>query len=137
MVIRLLVAGFLLAHAAIHVAFIAPAPPVTAGGPAWPFSTADSWLFGRLGVSEATSRLVADALVALTLAAFALAALAAIGIVPAALWSPAVVIGAAASIVLLAAFFHPWLALGVAIDLGLIWAVCSAGWTPWSDAAGA
>ena len=30
MLVRLLVAGFLLAHAAIHVAFIAPPPPATA-----------------------------------------------------------------------------------------------------------
>ena len=37
MPVGLLVAGFLLAHAAIHVAFIAPPPPATADGPAWPF----------------------------------------------------------------------------------------------------
>ena len=39
MPVGLLVAGFLLAHAAIHVGFIAPPPPATADGPAWPFST--------------------------------------------------------------------------------------------------
>ena len=39
MPVGLLVAGFLLAHAAIHVAFIAPPPPATADGPAWPFAT--------------------------------------------------------------------------------------------------
>src|SRR5262245_34871859 len=136
MVIRLLVAGFLLAHAAIHIAFIAPAPPATAGGPAWPFTTGDSWLFGRMGISPGPSRLIADALVALTIAAFALAGLVAVGVVPAALWSPVVIVGAAASLGLLVAFFHPWLALGIAIDLGLVWAVHYAGWTPWSDVAG-
>ena len=39
----LLVAGFLLAHAAIHVAFIAPSPPATADGPAWPFAIDRAW----------------------------------------------------------------------------------------------
>jgi hypothetical protein len=33
MLVRLAIAGFLLAHAAIHIGFISPRPPVTAGGP--------------------------------------------------------------------------------------------------------
>ena len=49
----LLVAGFLLAHAAIHVAFIAPPPPATADGPAWPFTTDRAWLVTRLGLDPA------------------------------------------------------------------------------------
>ena len=32
-----LIAAALLAHAAIHASFIAPRPPVTAGGSIWPF----------------------------------------------------------------------------------------------------
>jgi hypothetical protein len=31
---------------------------------------------------------------------------------------------------LLILFFHPWLALGVAIDVVLLWAVLGARWTP-------
>jgi hypothetical protein len=31
---------------------------------------------------------------------------------------------------LLLLFFHPWLVLGIAIDLGLLWAVLVADWTP-------
>jgi hypothetical protein len=131
MLIRLLVAGCLVAHAAIHVAFIGPAPPATAGGPAWPFTTTDSWLFTRLGVGPREARQVAFALVAVTLAAFALAAVVALGVVPAGLWEPALTMGAVASLGLLAAFFHPWLALGVVIDVALLWAGIVAGWTPW------
>jgi hypothetical protein len=33
---------------------------------------------------------------------------------------------------LLIVFFHPWLAVGVAIDLVLIWAGLIADWTPQS-----
>jgi hypothetical protein len=133
MVIRIVVAGLLLAHAAIHLAFIAPAPPATASGPAWPFTTADSWLLNRLGVGPAGARLIADGLIAVTLLGFVLAALAALGVVPAALFVPALSVGAVASIGLLSVFFHPWLVLGVAIDLGLLWAGLVAGWTPSSS----
>jgi hypothetical protein len=134
MIVRLALAGFLLAHAAIHIAFIAPAPPATADGPAWPFTTNDSWLFSRLGVGPDGARLVALGLVVVTIAAFVLAALVAVGVAPISLWAPAIAMGAAASLGLLVAFFHPWLALGLAIDVGLLWATLVAGWTPLADA---
>ena len=130
MVVRLAVAGFLLAHALIHVAFVAPTPPATADGPAWPFTTSDSWLFSRLGVDPNEARLVAMALVAVTIGAFAVAALSTLGVAPHALWAPAVAAGATASLALLVAFFHPWLVLGAGIDLALLWAALAAGWVP-------
>lgn len=130
MVIRVLVASVLLAHAAIHLAFIAPAPPATADGPAWPFTTNDSWLLQRLGLDPAAMRVVAGVLVAATLVALLIAALAALGVVPAGLWVPALTVGAVASLGLLIAFFHPWLVLGIAIDVGLLLAGLVAGWAP-------
>jgi hypothetical protein len=127
---RLLFAAFLLAHGAIHAAFISPRPPATAGGPAWPFDLGHSWVLAPLGLDPGVGRLLGVALVALTLGGFALAALSALGIGPAGLWPTAVTIGAIASIALLALFFHPWLVLGVAIDLVLLWAVLVANWEP-------
>lgn len=135
MLARLAIAGLLLAHAAIHVAFLSPSPPATADGPAWPFTTDDSWLVRRLGVEAGTARTLALALVALTLAAFAMAALVAVGIAPAWLWMPTAVTGATASLALLLVFFHPWLVLGVAIDIGLLAATLIAGWAPGPAAA--
>ncbi len=88
MVVRLAFAGFLMAHALIHGAFLVPTPAATAGGPAWPFSTSESWLFTRFGVSSDIARLVALALVATTLAGFALAALSVLGLAPASAWLP-------------------------------------------------
>ena len=130
MLVRLLLAGLLLAHAAIHAAFIAPPPPATAGGPPWPFTTDDSWLLTRLGVSADTARLLAGALFAVTMASFAVAAVVVIGIGPAWLWLPAATIGALASFAILVAFFHPWLILGVVIDVALLWSTLIAGWSP-------
>jgi hypothetical protein len=132
-VINVLVATFLVAHAAIHLAFIAPSPPVTADGPAWPFTTNDSWLLERLGLDPAGTRVLAGALVAAALIALAIASLAALGVVAVGLWVPALTVGAAASLGLLIAFFHPWLGLGIAIDVGLLWAGLLAGWVPASS----
>jgi hypothetical protein len=130
MLARLLVAAFLLAHGVIHAAFLAPRPPATAGGPPWPFELGRSWLLTPLGLGRETGRILGVALVAVTIAAFAAAAGAVAGFVPLTLWAPASIAGAIASIVLLLVFFHPWLALGAVIDLGLIWVVVVAGWAP-------
>ena len=134
MLARLVIAGLLLAHAAIHVAFIAPPPAATADGPPWPFTTADSWVLSRLGVGPNEANVLALALVAVTIVAFAFAALVAVGIAPPWLWIPAIVTGAAASLTLLGAFFHPWLVFGIAIDVALLWASLVADWAPISAA---
>jgi hypothetical protein len=130
MLLRLLFAAFLLAHGAIHASFLAPRPPATAGGPTWPFEVARSWVLTPLGIQPETTRLLARALVAATIAAFALAALAAVGFISAELWGPASAAGAVTSVALLVLFFQPWLVLGVVIDFGLLWAVLIAGWSP-------
>ena len=135
MMFRLLVAGFLLAHGAIHAGFISPRPPATAGGPPWPFELGRSWILSPLGVDPALLRVLGLALVAATLAGLALGALGALGILPASAWAPSAAVGAVASIALLLLFFHPWLVLGLLIDIVLLWAVLVAGWRP--DALGA
>lgn len=127
---RLLLAAFLLGHAAIHASFLAPRPPATAGGPAWPFELGRSWILTPLGLQPDLTRIFGMALVALTVGGFALAVIAALGFMPAGLWPPAAAVGAIASLALLLLFFHPWLVLGIAIDLGLLWAVLVADWTP-------
>lgn len=127
---RLLLAGFLLAHTAIHVGFISPRPPSTGRGPQWPFELSRSWALTRLGVDADLGRVLGMALVAVTLGGLALAAIAALGFLPAAVWPAAAAIGAIASIALLVLFFRPWLVLGVGIDLVLLWAVLVMRWAP-------
>jgi hypothetical protein len=129
MVANLLIAGFLVAHAAIHASYLSPRPPVTAGGPAWPFELERSWLLSPLGVRPELTRIIGMALVAATIGGLGFAACVAAGIAPAALWAPAVFVGAVASGALLVLFFHPWLVIGLVIDAGLMWAALS-GWSP-------
>jgi hypothetical protein len=128
--VKLLLAVFLFAHGAIHLTYLSPRPPATASGPSWPFALDRSWALSPLGVEPRVLRVIGIALAVVTLAAFTLAAASALGVVPQALWTSAVALGAAASLGLLVIFFHPWLILGVAIDLALLGATLIARWTP-------
>jgi hypothetical protein len=130
MVLKLGIAALLLAHGAIHAGFVSPRPPASADGPAWPFSLGSSWLLGPLGWEASTMRLVGIALTAATVGGFALAAVGALAVVPAPVWVAGASVGAVASIVLLALFFHPWLVLGLVIDVGVLWAALVARWDP-------
>ena len=87
-------------------------------------------MLSPLGVGSEGLRVLGFALFALTLASFALAAIAAVGFLPPGVWAWSTVIGAAASLVMLLVFFHPWLAVGVAIDLLALWTVLVMGWAP-------
>ena len=121
MLVDLALAGFLVAHGAIHLGFV-NRPPATADGPAWPFTLERSWLLDRLGVGPEAARALGLALVAVTIGSFALAAVATLGVLPASLWTVTVVLGAVASLAMLLVWFHPWLVLGIAIDVILLWA---------------
>lgn len=124
------VALFLVAHGLIHASFVSPTPPAKAGAPQWPFDLAHSWLLSPIGLDAPVTRAIGIALVVAVVAAYAVAALAVVGILPASLVVPAVVLGSVASILMLAAYFHPWLVLGLVIDAVLLWAVLANGWRP-------
>jgi hypothetical protein len=126
----ILVAAFLAAHTLIHLGFTSPRPAPAPGGPEWPFELARSWMLGPLGLDPALSRAAGIALLAVLALGYSAAALAVLGALPATAFGPGVVVGSVASLALLAVFFHPWLVLGVAIDLVLLWAVLVARWTP-------
>jgi len=125
----LLLAAFLAAHGAMHVAYLTPAPPRTADGPEWPFELGRSWLIGALHLDPAIVRSLGIVLAVATIILFGAAAVATLGWLPASWWGELVVAGAATSLATLALFFHPWIVLGILIDAVLISAVV-AGWAP-------
>ena len=128
---KLLLAGFLVAHALIHASYMTPAPPKTAGGPEWPFELTRSWLVTGLQLDPAIARSLGVVLVAATATLLVAAGLATAGwLVPSAWWPGLVISGAVFSMLTLALFFHPWLILGVAIDAALLWAVLVGEWLP-------
>jgi hypothetical protein len=129
--VKLLLGFFLLAHGLVHTFYFAPPQPRTAGGPEWPFEMQRSWLVTSAGVDPAVARIAGTALIVVTVALLAAAALSTLGwIVPPAWWPTLALGGAVASAAVLLVFFHPWIALGLVIDLGIAWAVLVAGWRP-------
>ena len=130
MIVKLLIAGLLAAHGLIHAGFVSARPAATAGGPPWPFELARSWVLTPLGVPTDAIRIVGVGLALASIVAFALAGLVVVGILPAALWPALAAAGSVASLAVLLVFFHPWLILGVAIDLVVIWSVVGVGWRP-------
>lgn len=130
MIVRLLLAGLLLAHGALHAAYVSRRPPPKPGAPPWPFDLDRSWLFTRLGAEPRVVRAIGVVLVATTIGAYSLAALATLGVLPDSAWGPSVTAGSLASLALLLLFFHRWLVAGIAIDLVLLWVALVAGWTP-------
>jgi hypothetical protein len=129
---KLLFAAFLAAHGLIHASYLTPAPPRTAGAPEWPFEFARSWLVTSLQVDPSLARILGISLAGGSVILLVGAALAAAGwILPSETWPALVVAGSVCSLATLALFFHPWLLLGIAIDLGLLWAIIS-GWRPFA-----
>jgi hypothetical protein len=128
---KLMLGAFLLAHALIHVSYLTPAPPQTAGGPEWPFAMARSWLVTGIGLDVGVIRALGVGLVVATIALLGAAALATVGwLLPPGVWPILVAAGAATSALTLAVFFHPWIVIGLLIDAVLLWSASVAGWTP-------
>jgi len=127
---RFVLTAFFMAHAAIQFSFVSPAPTPTPGAPAWPFDLSGSWLLGLLGAGGSATRGFGVGLLLLLSLGYAAAALVTIGVLPEQLSGASVILGATASLVLLTLFFHPWLALGVVIDLVLLALVLATGWAP-------
>ncbi len=128
--LRILFMLFLLAHGWIHMS-LAQVPVPQPGAlhtpffPAWWRNDVDSsWPVTKLGFSTDVSRTLGWVLWVAVAALYTLAA-AALLINPAntSIWHGLIVGGSAVSLVLLGLYWHPWLPVGVLIDLGLIAAV--------------
>jgi hypothetical protein len=122
--LRILFGLFLMAHGLIHASYLTPAP--SGAGPSWPFDLGRSALLGALG--EPTLRVLGTGLAAVTIATFLLAGVAFLWLGMGDGWVALAIAGSVASLLLLVIFWHPWLALGVAIDLALLWLLGVARW---------
>jgi hypothetical protein len=118
----LLLALFLVVHGGIHVGYLCSR--------SWPFAGGDSWLAAGLGVAPGVVDDVAAVTVLVTFFGFALAALTAVGLLPARLWRPLIVVASVSSAVVLILFFTVGTLPGLAIDAVLLWAVLVRDWRP-------
>jgi hypothetical protein len=100
--------------------------------PGWWRPEVDSqWLAVRLGLAPDAVHLMGSILWMLALAGFTLGGLGILGVpLLNSLWISVSVIAAAASLILLLFFWHPWLVMGVLINMGVLLAV----WQSWPAA---
>jgi hypothetical protein len=111
---RVLVGLFLVAHGLVHLLYLAPRP---ADDPKYPFVPETRWLPRATGMAPGAAKAVAGVLAVLTAVAFALAGVALW--FDAGVWETAAVAGSIVSLALMLLFFHRWLLIGIAIDLGI------------------
>jgi hypothetical protein len=131
--LRYVLAVVLIAHGLVHAGLAAapiPNDPESKPG-AFFTATARSWLLPRLGLNASTVRWMGIILVALTVLGFVLAGLGVLGVPGlAAIWRTVAVVSACLSLLLLIVYWHPWLVLGVVIDIVILVALLWLDWPP-------
>ena len=118
---------FLIAHAGLAAAPIPGDPDPKPG--AFFTEVTRSWLFQKLGLDPGFVRLVGIILVALSTLGFVLSGLGALGVPGLSeIWQAAAGLAAAFSLILLILFWHPWIIVGVLIDIGIVFLSLGGKW---------
>lgn len=131
--VKILFGLFLIAHGLVHAGLAAAPIPNDPESKPGAFFTAParSWLLPQLGLGASAIQWFGIILVVLATAGFVLAGLGVLG-VPGlnTIWRTVAVISSCLSLLLLILFWHPWLIVGVLIDIGLLIALLWAKWPP-------
>lgn len=121
--LELATGAFLILHGLVHLSYLAP----RVDDPRYPFVPERSWFAATAHLDVGAARAVFSSIAVATALAYAAAG---VGIVFDTGWWPALAVaGSAASLTVLLLGFHPWLAFGVAIDVGIIALALSGGWS--------
>jgi hypothetical protein len=119
--LELATGAFLILHGLVHLGYLSPKPE----DPRYPFTPERAWLVSAAHVDVVAAKGIFTTVAALAVLSYTLAG---IGVVLDAGWWPALAVtGSVASLIVLVLGFHPWLVLGVAIDVAIIAGV-SASW---------
>ena len=120
---------FVIAHGLVHaILAVAPNPADPDAKPLAFFTMPErSWLLPQLGLNAVTIQWIGIILVGLSTVGFILAGLGIFGVVGlSVIWRTVAIISAISSLLLLVVFWHPWLPVGIFIDIGtivaLLWA---------------
>ncbi|WP_329528708.1 hypothetical protein [Streptomyces sp. NBC_01462] len=115
-----LVAGFLIAHGLLHPGVWSARLPT---GTRTPFDAGQSWAFTAARISAPPTRATARALAWYTATLYLVAGA---GAAASSDWWPgAAIVAASSGLALKAIWFHPWIAVGILFDVGVIVAVAS------------
>jgi hypothetical protein len=122
-----LLAIFLILHGLVHIGLAAaPNPAVQPPKPGAFFTAPErTWLLSRMGLDPVAIRWTGIGLVALSTLGFIVLGLGLLGVSGfAALWPVSGAASALVSLALLGIFWHPWLVVGVAINIGVLALAC-------------
>ncbi|MGB5844295.1 MAG: hypothetical protein WBG94_07620 [Anaerolineales bacterium] len=134
MKLKIIIALFLIAHGLVHAGLAAAPNPNAPDAKAGAFFTSPerSWLLPKLGLDASAVQWLGIILVALATLGFVLAGLGVFGVPGLTeIWRTVAVISAALSLLLLVLFWHPWLIVGVLIDIGVLVSLL---WINWPSA---
>ncbi len=112
---RVVVGLFLIAHGLIHLLYATPRP---ADDGSYPFVPESRWFPRALDLEVGTARAIARVLAILAVIGFVVTGIALLA--NAEVWEPLAVVASVISLALLLLFFHPWLLIGIAIDVAII-----------------
>lgn len=124
---------FLIAHGLVHLGLAFAPDPGDPDAKAGAFFTAAdrSWLLPQLNLGGSAVQWIGIILVGLSTVGFVLAGMGVLGVAGlAGLWRPLVAASAAVSLLLLILFWHPWLPVGVLIDVGILASLLLFNWPP-------
>jgi len=119
--------AFLIGHALVHVMYFLPEPPPDQTPLEWPFHLDRSWILSNLGMSTQTGKALGIVLAVVSIVGFAATGVALL--VGAGWWTGVGVVSAVASMLLLATFLQPLIALGLIID-AFVLSVIVLAWPP-------
>jgi hypothetical protein len=120
-------AAFLIGHALVHVMYFVPEPPADRTPLKWPFHLDRSWILSNLGMSTQALKAVGIVLAVVSIVGFAVTG---VGIlIDAGWWTGVGVVSAVASLLLLATFLDPLIALGLIINTFVLSVILLA-WPP-------
>ncbi|MGD2251487.1 MAG: hypothetical protein PVF70_01070 [Anaerolineales bacterium] len=130
---RTLIGVFLILHGLVHAGLAAAPIPNDPEPKPGAFFTAPArtWLLSSLGLGEKAIRTTGIVLVALATLGFVLAGMGVLGVpLLAGIWRGMAIGSAIVSALLLIAFWHSWLILGVLLDVAILVALLWLQWPP-------
>ena len=131
--LKIVLGIFLIAHGLVHtILSIAPNPADPDAKPGAFFTASErSWLLHPLGLNATAIQWIGIILVALSTLGFVLAGLGIFGVTGlSAIWRTVAIVSSFVSLLLLILFWHPWLPVGVLIDVAILLSIIWAKWPP-------
>jgi hypothetical protein len=118
---------FLIGHALVHVMYFVPEPPEDQTPLEWPFHLDRSWILSNVGLSAQTLKAVGTVLAVVSIGGFVVTG---VGLLSGAGWWTGIGgASAIASLLMLAAYLQPLIALGLIID-AFVLSVILISWPP-------